>query len=146
VRQGRRLLYPRTRSQGLRWWDERIRRIDREMGAVAPEQAMTLSLDLLVQAWPKRRGLKALREFLGVRKQHRMQRWFRRKVSPDVGNLGRWRRGLSRRGQERVRAEYEEILNRMELDRVSCAPLLREVYEAEEELAARSARQGGRGR
>ena len=140
VQQGRRLLHPRTRSQGLEWWDGRIRRIEREMGAVAPEQAMTVSLDLLVQSWPKRRGLKALREFVGVPKQHRMQRYFRRKISPSIGNLGRWRRGLSASRQERIRGEYEEILDQMELDRLTCAPLLREVYEAEEELAASGTR------
>lgn len=136
VRQGRRLLYPRTRSQGLRWWEQRIRRIERELGAVAPEQVHTVSLDMLVQPWRQRRGLKALLEFLGLEKQPRIRRYFRRHISPEVGNLGRWRRGLSQRAQERVRAEYEEILDRMELDRLRCAPLLREVYEAERELAA----------
>lgn len=136
VRQGRHLLRPRTRSEGLRWWEQRIRRAENELRTVDPDRVLTVSLDMLVQPWPQRRGLKALREFLGLRKQHRMQRHFRRKINPDLGNLGRWRRGLSTARQERLRAEYEQILEGMELDRLACAPLLREVYESEAELAA----------
>lgn len=139
VQQGRHLLYPRTRSQGLQWWEQRVRRIERELGAVAPEQVHTVSLDMLVQPWRQRRGLKALLEFVGLHKQPRIRRYFRRHISPEVGNLGRWRQGLSRRRQERLRAEYEEVLDRMELDRLRCAPLLREVYESERELAAAGA-------
>ncbi len=137
VRQGRRLLHPRTRVQGIRWWEQRVRRIEAGLSELPQERWTTISLDLLIQPRARRRGMKVILDLIGVPKQPRLRRYFRRHVSPELGNVGRWRRGLSERGQERVRAEYEAAIGRMESDGLRCAPLLREVYEGERELAAR---------
>jgi Sulfotransferase family len=137
VRQGRHLLYPRTRAQGIRWWESRVRRIEAALAELPDSQWETVSLDLLVQPRAKRRGMKVMLDLIGVPKQPRLRRYFRRRVSPELGNVGRWRRDLSERKQERVRAEYERAIARMERDGLRSAPLLREVYEAERELAAR---------
>jgi hypothetical protein len=137
VRQGRRLLYPRTRVQGIRWWEERVRRIERAFDELPEERTLTVNLDLLVQGWPQRKGMKKLVEFVGLTKGRRVRRYFRRRISPEHGNVGRWRRGLSERRQERVQREYEAALARLEREGARCVPLLREVFEAESELAAK---------
>jgi hypothetical protein len=129
VRQGRGLLHPRTRIQGIRWWEARVRRIEAAMAELADERTLTLSLDWIVQLPPNRRGYRLLRRFLGVDKQHEADTLFKRKVSPERANVGRWKRGLSERAQERVRREYEAALERIEADGLVSAPLLREIYE-----------------
>jgi hypothetical protein len=129
VLQGRGLLYPRTRAQGVRWWESRVRRIERGLAELPDERVLTLSLDWLVQLPPNRRGYRLLRRFLGVEKQHTADTLFKRKINPERANVGRWRRGLSERAQERVRREYEASLARIERDGLVSAPLLREIYE-----------------
>ena len=129
VRQGRGLLYPRTRVQGVRWWESRVRRIEASLGELPEERTLTLSLDWLVQRPPNRRGYRLLRRFLGIEKQKTADTLFKRKVSPERANVGRWQRGLSARSRERVRREYEASLERIERDGLVCAPLLREIYE-----------------
>jgi Sulfotransferase family len=136
VRQGRHVLYPRTRVQGIRWWEQRVRRIESALAELPPERSLPVSLDLLVQPSPRRRGLHALLNFLGLKKRRGIRRYRQRRISPQHGNLGRWRWGLSARRQERVRAEYVAAIERLERDGARCAPMLRAVYEAERELAA----------
>ncbi len=131
VRQGRGLLYPRTRVQGVRWWEGRVRRIEGALAGLPEERVLTLSLDWLVQRPPNRRGYRLLRRFLGVEKQKTADTLFKRKVSPERANVGRWERGLPERTREQVRREYEAALERIEGDRLVCAPLLREIYEFE---------------
>ena len=131
VRQGRGLLYPRTPVQGVRWWEGRVRRIEDALAEVSDERVLTLSLDWLVQRPPNRRGYRLLRRFLGVEKQKAADTLFKRKVSPERANVGRWERGLSESARESVRREYEAALERIERDGLMCAPLLREIYEFE---------------
>lgn len=137
VRQGRGILAPRTRVEGIHWWERRVRRIEEALAAVPEERVLTLSLDWIVQRPPNRRGYRLLRRFLEIEKQDRPDTLFKRKVSPQRANLGRWKRGLSERRRRRVRREYEAALERMERDRLACAPLLREVYEHEDGAVGR---------
>ena len=48
VAQTRGLVYPRTRRQGLDWWEERIRRIDAGARAIPRDRLLTVSLDELL--------------------------------------------------------------------------------------------------
>jgi hypothetical protein len=137
VRQGRHLLYPRTRVQGIRWWENRVRRIERAFDELDEDRTETINLDLLVQQRPRRKGMKKMLEFVGLTKGRRVRRYFQRTISPEHGNVGRWRRGLSERRQRRVLAEYEAALERLEADGARSAPLLREVFESEAKLAAK---------
>ncbi|MGI8460465.1 MAG: sulfotransferase [Solirubrobacterales bacterium] len=131
VKQGRGLLYPRTRVQGVRWWEGRVRRIESALAELPSERVLTLSLDWIVQLPPNRRGYKLLRHFLGVDKQKTADTLFKRKVNPENANVGRWQRGLSADACERVRDEYEASLERIEADGLASAPLLREIYRFE---------------
>jgi hypothetical protein len=137
VRQGRGLLFPRTRVQGIRWWEARVRRIEKALDQVPDDRFATVSLDLLVQSRAKRRGVKVMLDLIGISKQPRLRRYGRRRISAEHGNVGRWARGLSERRAARVRAEYERAIADMERDGLRSAPLLREVYEAEAALAAK---------
>lgn len=137
VRQGRGLLYPRTRAQGVRWWEGRVRRIEQGLAELPEERVLTLSLDWLVQRPPNRRGYRLLRRFLGLEKQKTADTLFKRKISPERANVGRWKRGLSERAAERVRRSYEESLARIESERLVCAPLLREIYEHDGQAVGR---------
>jgi len=50
-------------------------------------------------------------------------------MSPEGANVGRWEEGVSARKREKIDRRYEEILDRLEADGVSCAPLLRASWE-----------------
>jgi Sulfotransferase family len=133
VRQGRGVLYPRTRVQGVRWWENRVRNIEAALAELPEDRVLTLSLDWLVQRPPNRRGYRLLRRFLGIEKQKTADTLFKRKVSPERANVGRWERGLSASARDRVRTEYEASLERIESDGLASAPLLREIYRFEGE-------------
>ena len=54
VAQTRGVISPRTRRQGLEWWEERIRRVDAGSRAIPPDRLLTVSLDELLLLGPKR--------------------------------------------------------------------------------------------
>ena len=131
VRQGRGLLYPRNRVQGVRWWENRVRNIEAALAELPSDRVLTLSLDWLVQRPPNRRGYKLMRRFIGVDKQKSADTMFKRKVNPERANVGRWERGLSDDAKAKVRAEYVATIERLEADGLASAPLLREIYKFE---------------
>jgi Sulfotransferase family len=124
------LVYPRTRRQGLDWWERRLRRIERGAAAIPPGSLYQVELGELLERGPERRhNVANLARFAGVRRTKRMRRFLRKQVSAESANAGRWRRGLSARRQERLDARYREILAGLERDELSCAPLLRRAYD-----------------
>src|ERR671937_269487 len=72
------LVAPRTRRQGLRWWEERIRRIDAGARSIPPERLLTVSLDELVLLGGSLPAIRPLCAFLDVYPQRRMKRYFRK--------------------------------------------------------------------
>ena len=131
VAQTRGLVYPRTRRQGLEWWEGRIRRIDAGAGAIPPDRFHELELsELLVRG--RRKALREYAHFAGVRPTPRLRRFMRRRMDPGAANTARWRRGLSERRQEQIDRAYRESLARLESDGIGCAPLLRRAYERSE--------------
>jgi Sulfotransferase family len=122
------LIHPRTRRQGLEWWEERIRRIDAGERAIPPDRLLTASLDeLLIMG--RRRGLTPICRFAGVFPQKNMKRFFRRRMSPELAHSERWRAGLSDRRAAQLERAYEEIVEGFEADGVTCAPLLRRTLD-----------------
>ena len=77
----------------------------------------------------RRQTYRSLHEFLGIDREPRVRRYFKRRMSADRANRDRWRRDLSDEGAEQVMRHYEATLDRLEADGVHCAPLLRRVYE-----------------
>ena len=126
--QTRGLIHPRTRRQGLEWWEERIRRIDAGEEAIAPDRQLTVSLDELLLV-PTRPALRPLCRFLDVYLQRRMRAYFQREMSAERANTERWRHGLSPRRAVEIERVYGELVAELEADRVRCAPLVRRTLE-----------------
>jgi transposase-like protein len=123
------LVRPRTRRQGLRWWEERLRRIDAGARAVPPDRLLTVSLDELVLLGGDLPAIRPICSFLDVYPQRRMKRYFRERVNAELANAARWRRGISGRRAARLEQAYEEIVAGLEADGVLSAPLLRRTLE-----------------
>ena len=119
---------PRTRRQGLRWWEERIRRIDAGARSIAPERLLTVSLDELLLLGPVRAS-RPLCRFLEIWLNKRMRRYFRRRMNAELANAARWRRGISNRRAAALEHAYEAVVAGLEADGVRCAPLLRHTLE-----------------
>ena len=128
VAQTRGLIRPRTRRQGLEWWEERIRRIDAGEEAIAPDRLLTVSLDELLLV-PTRPALRPLCQFLDVYLQQRMRAYFQREMSAERANTERWRHGVSPRRAVEIERAYGEVVAGLEADRVRCAPLVRRTLE-----------------
>ena len=128
VGQAHRLTYPRSMTQGLDWWEARIRRIDAGVQAVRPGLVYPVSLDELV-AGDRRRSYRLMRRFAGLRNEDQMFGYFRRRVNDDNAHLERWRTSVPARKRAEVDAAYGELLARLRDDGVHCAALLQQVYD-----------------
>jgi Sulfotransferase family len=128
VTQTKRLIYPRTRREGLEWWERRIRAIDAGARAIPPERLLTVSLDELLLLGP-RRGLKHISRFSGLYVNGKMKQFFNRRMSPELAHSERWRAGLGDRRAAKLERRYEEIVAGLEADGVLCALLLRRTLE-----------------
>ena len=120
--------HPTDVISGIDWWDKRIRAIDESAKQLPPDRLLTISLDDLVRD-NRRPTYRSVHEFLGIEREPRVRRYFKRRMSADRANRDRWRRDLSDEGAEEVLRHYEGTLAAMEAEDVHCAPLLRRVYE-----------------
>lgn len=129
VAQTRGLVRPRTRRQGIEWWEERIRAIEAGADAIAQDRLLTMSLDELLLLAQARRALRPLFRFLGVTPTKRTRRYFNKRMNAEEAHAERWRRGISAAKADRIDALYVEALERLERDGARCAPLLHHARE-----------------
>ncbi len=122
------LVYPRTRWQGLDWWEQRIRDIDAGARAIPRDRLLTVSLDEVLELG-RHRGLRPICRFMRIYPQRKMKRFFMRKMTPELAHSERWRAGLSDRRAAALQRAYEEIIAGLEADGIACAPLLRRTLE-----------------
>ncbi|MDQ3572739.1 MAG: sulfotransferase [Actinomycetota bacterium] len=128
VAQTRGLVYPRTRKQGIEWWETRIRAIDAGARAIPDGRLQETELGRLFGR--SRMGtLRRLSRHVGIKPERSMRRFVKTRMSPERANAERWRQGISRELQAELERLYQEALERLERDQVSCAPLLRRAYE-----------------
>ncbi|MCB0876701.1 MAG: sulfotransferase [Solirubrobacterales bacterium] len=127
VGQARWLAYPRTMGQGLAWWESRIRRIDAGIRAVGSDRVHEVSLDDLVSGNRRKHTYRKLRQFAGLRNEDAMLGYFRRRVKVRNAHAERWRQDVPAREHDSVDARYEQILDALEADGISCVRLLRRV-------------------
>jgi hypothetical protein len=138
VSQTRGIVYPRTRNQGIQWFERRIRGIEEGARQIPEAQLLQVSLEELLS--PERfDDVRALAEFVSAGFSGGMRRFFGRHMSAGKANTERWRVGISERRQESLDAQYRESLERLEADGVSSVPLLRRSYERLPELSRPSA-------
>jgi hypothetical protein len=124
-------VYPRTRKQGLEWWERRIRAIDEGSKAIPEGSFLELGLDDFLTRGARKDSIEELASFAGVGAGMRMRHFMRRRMNPGRANRGRWRRGLEPDAQAKVEREYVEVLERLERDGITCAPILRRAFERE---------------
>jgi hypothetical protein len=126
VAQTRHLIHPRTRAQGLEWWEARIRAIDAGAEAIPEERYLQVALEELLET---RRAVRRLAVFVTGAGSGNMRRFARKQMTRDAANADRWRQGLRDRRQREIEHRYDEILRGLEADGIRCAPLLRRTFE-----------------
>ena len=126
VAQTRGVISPRTRRQGLEWWEERIRRVDAGSRAIAPDRLLTVSLDeLLLLAQGPAAAVPVPRRLPPDTDAALLPLAHERRARPRRA-LARGPLGAPDAGARRL---YEQVLDRLEADGVACAPLLRRTLE-----------------
>jgi hypothetical protein len=127
------IVRPRTRVEGIGWWEERVRAIEAGADAIPDGHLLTVGLDELVRMQRARAAMRPLFRFLGTTVTKRTRRYFSNRMTSEEANKERWREGISARKAERLEALYVEALERLEADGMRCAPLLRHAYERRDE-------------
>lgn len=133
VGQTRGLVRPRTRVEGIAWWEARIRAIEAGADSIPEGHLLTVGLDELVRMQRARAALRPLFRYLGTTMTKRTRRFFSNRMTTEEANKERWREGISDRKAARIEALYVEALERLEADGMRCAPLLRHAYERRDE-------------
>ncbi len=121
--------HPRDGSEGLRWWEGRLRKIEAGVRELPPGKLHTVSLDEIV-AGDREAVYADLLEFLELDDEPGMRRFFEHEMSASNAHKERWREGLSEDAQGALEREYERTLQRLEHEGFHCAPALRRAYEA----------------
>ncbi len=129
VSQTRGRSYPRTRMQGLRWFEKRLRRIEDGARQIPEDKLMQVSLEDILRP-PRHEEARAVTRFVGVRFGARMRRFFYGQMDLSQANAVRWKQGISERRLVKIEKRYVEMLEGLERDGISSAPFLRATYEA----------------
>jgi hypothetical protein len=133
VSQTRGLVRPRTRVEGISWWEARIRAIEAGADSIPEGRLLTVGLDELVRMQRARAALRPLFRYMGTTMTKRTRRFFSNRMTTEEANKERWREGISQRKAARLEELYVESLERLEADGMRCAPLLRHAYERRDE-------------
>ncbi len=120
--------HPRDGSEGLRWWEGRLRKIEAGVRGLPAGKLLTISLDELV-AGDRDAVYAQLLDFCEIEDEPRMREYFEREMSASAAHMERWRDGLPPESQAALAREYEKTLERLEREGFHCAPELRRSYE-----------------
>jgi hypothetical protein len=131
VSQTKGLVRPRTREQGIEWWEERITAVERGAETIEPDRLLTMSLDELLLIERSRVALRPLFRFVGAHVSKAPRRYFNNRMNEAEANSERWRRGISARRADKLERMYADALARLEAIGARSAPLLRRSYERE---------------
>jgi hypothetical protein len=121
--------HPRDGFEGLRWWEGRLRNIERGVSQLAdPSKLLVVSLDDLV-AGNREAVLAEILDFTGLEEEPELRRFFDEEMSAGAAHKERWREGLTEQRQAELVREYEKTLDRLEREDFHCAGVLRAAYE-----------------
>jgi hypothetical protein len=120
--------HPRDASEGIRWWEGRLRKIEAGVRQLDPGSLLTISLDELVDG-DRERVYEEILGYLGLDDEPGMREFFENEMSASAAHKERWREGLDPDEQAAVVREYEKTLERLEREEFHCAPQLRRAYE-----------------
>lgn len=121
--------HPRDGFEGLRWWEGRLRNIERGVNGLSDRsKLLCVSLDDLVAG--DREGVyRQILEFTGLEEEPGMRDFFDNEMSAGAAHKERWREGLTEQRQADLVREYEKTLDRLEREGFHCAGVLRAAYE-----------------
>jgi Sulfotransferase family len=120
--------HPRDGSEGIRWWEGRLRKIETGVRELPPGRVLTISLDELVEG--DRDSVYAeILDYLEIADEPAMREFFADEMSASAAHRERWREGLDGEQQAALVREYEKTLDRLEREGFHCAPQLRRAYE-----------------
>jgi hypothetical protein len=128
VSQTRGLIKPRTRAEGLEWWERRLARLEAGAKAIPRGRLLTVSLDELLLTGGGE-TLRPLMHFSGSRATPRVRYFYGHRMNRERANSERWRKGLSERKAARLLEQYEAALDRLEASGARSVPLLRRTLE-----------------
>ena len=120
--------HPRDGSEGLRWWEGRLRKIEAGVRELPEGRLLTVSLDELVDG-DREAIYEQLLAYLELDDEPAMRAFFEDEMSASAAHRERWREGLAADQQENLVLEYEKTLDRLEREGFHCAPELRRAYE-----------------
>jgi len=120
--------HPRDGSEGLRWWEGRLRKIEAGVRELPDGKLLTISLDELV-AGDRESVYGELLAHLGLTDEPAMRAFFEEEMSASAAHKERWREGLSEEAQASLVRDYEKTLDRIEREGFHCAPQLRRAYD-----------------
>jgi hypothetical protein len=120
--------HPRDGSEGLRWWEGRLRKIEAGVRDLPSGRLLTVSLDELVSGDPER-VYSELLAYLQIGDEPAMREFFEQEMNASAAHKERWREGLTPEQQLALVHEYEMTLDRLEREAFHCAPELRRAYE-----------------
>jgi hypothetical protein len=121
--------HPRDGFEGLRWWEGRLRNIERGVSQLTDRsKLLVISLDDLV-AGDREGVLAQILEFTGLEEEPELRRFFDEEMSAGAAHKERWREGLTEQRQAELVREYEKTLDRLECENFHCAEVLRAAYE-----------------
>jgi len=120
--------HPRDGSEGIRWWEGRLRKIEAGVRELPPDRLLTISLDELVDG-DRESVYRQILDYLALEDEPAMRQFFEQEMSASAAHRERWREGLDSDQQAALAREYEKTLDRLEREGFHCAPQLRRAYE-----------------
>jgi hypothetical protein len=120
--------HPRDGSEGIRWWEGRLRKIEAGVRDLPPDRLLTISLDELVDG-DRDRVYREILDHLELEDEPGMREFFEQEMSASAAHRERWRQGLDAGEQAALVREYEKTLDRLEREQFHCAGVLRRAYE-----------------
>lgn len=111
---------PNDPHGGLDWWSKRLSRVNRAFGAADPERVCTIRLEELL-ALDREATFTRLVSFAGF-SEDSLRGYFDARMNPTEGNVGRWRREMTRAEQDKFNARYQRILDKLASKGVECLP------------------------
>ena len=120
--------HPRDGSEGIRWWEGRLRKIEAGVRELPSGRLLTISLDELVDG-DREDVYEQILGYLGIEDEPAMREFFDTEMSASAAHKERWREGLDEAQQAALVREYEKTLDRLERENFHCASQLRRAYE-----------------
>ena len=107
--------------QALAKWESMVRSSHAAMSAVPSDAMLIVQLDDLT-ARDRERSFERVVEFLEVEDDTLMRKYFKRRISAEAANVGRWRLRMAPQDARRVDRRYRKVVRALHRDGVWWAP------------------------